>query len=120
MRVQFWTGKIFGNKRIVARKSKFLKTQERKEAVKKYTDGLSASNELPVRVKKDSITDEVGCTACFTLIISPKFKDKDIKAKQIICANLGDSRCVLAKKDGEKVVALDLSIDHKPNNEEEK
>jgi protein phosphatase 1G len=34
--------------------------------------------------------------------------------------NAGDSRAVLAKKVGDKVVAIDMSVDHKPDNFEER
>jgi len=54
---------------------------------------------------KDSITDYVhsaGCTACVALIT------KD----HIICANSGDSRCVMARGNQ----ALEMSEDHKPDN----
>jgi serine/threonine protein phosphatase PrpC len=57
---------------------------------------------------KDPITAfsmSAGCTACVCLIT------KD----QVICANSGDSRAVLAR--GDK--ALDMSEDHKPDNEGE-
>ena len=48
----------------------------------------------------------VGCTACVALVADG----------QIIVANAGDSRCVMCK--GKE--AVDLSEDHKPNNEKEK
>jgi protein phosphatase 1G len=34
--------------------------------------------------------------------------------------NAGDSRCVLAKKSGDKYNAIELSVDHKPDLPEEK
>ena len=48
----------------------------------------------------------VGCTACVALLADG----------QIIVANAGDSRCVMGK--GKE--AVDLSDDHKPNNDKEK
>ena len=39
---------------------------------------------------------------------------------EIIVANAGDSRAVLAKREGDKIVAKELSFDHKPDNPEEK
>lgn len=51
--------------------------------------------------------DSIGCTANVILFDS---------MKKIYVANAGDSRCVLAR-DGKAVA---LSIDHKPENEEEK
>mmetsp|Transcript_8897 Transcript_8897/g.6244 ORF Transcript_8897/g.6244 Transcript_8897/m.6244 type:complete len:91 (-) Transcript_8897:451-723(-) len=47
-----------------------------------------------------------GCTACVAIITDDT----------IICANSGDSRCVLAR-DG---VAIEMSEDHKPDNVGEK
>lgn len=53
----------------------------------------------------------VGCTACVVLIT------KD----HLYCANSGDSRACLAKKlENKKVNIIELSYDHKPNNEAEK
>ena len=57
---------------------------------------------------KDPITaysQSAGCTACVALFT----KDS------IICANSGDSRCVLARG----IQALEMSEDHKPDNTEE-
>lgn len=47
-----------------------------------------------------------GCTSCVAIIADGK----------IICANSGDSRCVLAR--GTK--AVEMSEDHKPDNDGEK
>ena len=47
-----------------------------------------------------------GCTACVALIAG----------NQIICANSGDSRCVLARG----ATAVNMSEDHKPDNEGER
>jgi len=43
-----------------------------------------------------------------------------ITDSEIIVANAGDSRAVLAYKDGDKIVAKELSMDHKPELPEEK
>lgn len=54
---------------------------------------------------KDPVTEysmSAGCTSCVTLIT------KD----HIICANSGDSRCVL----GRGTTAIEMSEDHKPDN----
>ena len=51
-----------------------------------------------------------GCTAC-SAIITPT---------QIIVGNSGDSRAVLGKKEGGKIVAVEMSVDHKPDLYEEK
>ena len=42
-----------------------------------------------------------------------------ITSSKIICANVGDSRCVLGKFNGEKWFSKNLSKDHKPNIPEE-
>jgi len=39
---------------------------------------------------------------------------------EIYCGNAGDSRGVLAKRVGDKIIAIDMSVDHKPDNFEEK
>jgi serine/threonine protein phosphatase PrpC len=54
---------------------------------------------------KDPITEyslSAGCTACVAIITK----------EYIICANSGDSRCVLARGN----TALEMSEDHKPDN----
>jgi serine/threonine protein phosphatase PrpC len=57
-------------------------------------------------VEEEEIYKHVGCTACIALISGDEF----------IVANTGDSRCVLCV-DG---AAVEMSVDHKPENEEEK
>ncbi|KAL8596648.1 hypothetical protein ACOMHN_032590 [Nucella lapillus] len=47
-----------------------------------------------------------GCTACVVLL----------RGQQLVVANSGDSRCVLCRG----VTALDLSVDHKPEDEKER
>ena len=56
------------------------------------------------------IASAVGCTACSALILQ----------NEIIVANSGDSRAVLAKKVNKKLVGIEMSNDHKPENKEEK
>lgn len=51
------------------------------------------------------IAHGAGCTAC-SAIITPT---------EIIVGNAGDSRAVLGKKQDGSFVAVDLSIDHKPD-----
>lgn len=51
-----------------------------------------------------------GCTACSALLTP----------EHIYVANAGDSRAVLGKKIGEKVVAIEMSEDHKPDLPSEK
>lgn len=53
-----------------------------------------------------NLAEAKGCTANVSLI----------KDGIIYCANAGDSRCVIAQKG----LAIDLSHDHKPDNETEK
>jgi serine/threonine protein phosphatase PrpC len=53
----------------------------------------------------DDIAQGTGCTACSALIT----------ATDIIVANSGDSRAVLAVKKGDKLQAVELSVDHKPD-----
>jgi serine/threonine protein phosphatase PrpC len=50
-------------------------------------------------------------TTCSSLLFSPN---------KLISINLGDSRCVLGKYDGNKWIAKSLTRDHKPNEEDEK
>lgn len=58
----------------------------------------------------DSVAHSAGCTACSAIITQT----------EIIVANSGDSRAVLAKKTGDKFLAFDMSEDHKPELPEEK
>jgi serine/threonine protein phosphatase PrpC len=75
-----------------------------KKELKQYSQAVQPGN---VRyVSEDEIYKHVGCTACIALISGDEF----------IVANTGDSRCVLCV-DGD---AVDMSVDHKPDNEEEK
>jgi len=46
-------------------------------------------------------------STCVSLIYTPS---------KLICANLGDSRCVLGKYDGKNWSSKNISYDHKPNN----
>ena len=88
----------------------FLRSPEGIPTLLKYTNAYSASKELPQKIRNNSLNEEVGCTACIVLITQDR----------IICANLGDSRCVLGYEEGEKIVAKPLSTDHKPNLPSEK
>ena len=45
-------------------------------------------------------------STCVSTLITPK---------KLICANVGDSRCILGKFNGEKWFSKNLSKDHKPN-----
>ena len=50
-------------------------------------------------------------STCVSLVFTPS---------KLICANLGDSRCVLGKYDGKNWFSKDISYDHKPDNPLEK
>ena len=65
----------------------------------------SSHDEYNPTIESD-VYKHVGCTACITMVTDG----------EIICANAGDSRCVMGKKG----TAIDLSIDHKPDNDAEK
>jgi serine/threonine protein phosphatase PrpC len=56
------------------------------------------------------ISDHSGTTVCSVFILG----------KNLYCANLGDSRAVIACLEEGKFITYNLSIDHKPDNEEEK
>ena len=59
----------------------------------------------------DSIDSAFSGSTCVSLLFTPS---------RLICINVGDSRCVLGKFDGEKWKAKNLSRDHKPNISDEK
>jgi len=58
---------------------------------------------LDDEMRSKDIGTDAGATSCVVLITESK----------IICANSGDSRAVLSKKESE---AIGLSEDHKPEN----
>ena len=77
------------------RMDEILRTPEGKDIVSNYMRYETT----------DGTPNATGCTACSAIITS----------KDIIVANTGDSRAVLAKKGADgKYKALDMSIDHKP------
>ena len=45
-------------------------------------------------------------STCVSIVYTPS---------KLICANLGDSRCIIGKYDGKKWFSKDISKDHKPN-----
>lgn len=50
-------------------------------------------------------------STCVSLIYTPK---------KVFCINLGDSRCIVGRFDGQNWTSKDLSVDHKPEIESEK
>ena len=50
-------------------------------------------------------------STCSSIIFTPS---------KLFCANVGDSRCIIGKYDGEKWFSKNLSYDHKPDNKLEK
>lgn len=87
-----------------------LKTSLVKRELQKYTtdksdEGMGGIAGFTNNQDAD-IANSVGCTACVCIIT------KD----EVICANAGDSRAVVCKKG----VAVEMSYDHKPENQEEK
>ena len=69
---------------------------------------VSAFVEIDIKIREhqeNSEVDKSGCTAVVA-VVTPKY---------IICANAGDSRCVMSADS----VAKPLSFDHKPNNDAE-
>ena len=74
--------------------------------VKKYSPTEETSSHIFGKPESDNLALYTGCTACCAIITD----------NEIICANAGDSRCVLSV-DGRAVA---MSEDHKPDNPMEK
>lgn len=85
-----------------------LKTPYGKQKLEGYRKGGSDSR--PFGGRSEDIAFAAGCTACSALITPT----------EIIVANAGDSRAVLARKNGDKVVGVEMSVDHKPELPEER
>ena len=64
---------------------------------------ISTNNQLS---EDDRIDTAFSGSTCVSLLYTPS---------RIICINVGDSRCVLGKFDGEKWISKNLSRDHKPD-----
>ena len=63
-------------------------------------------------ISKDTDIDTTfSGSTCVSLIFTPS---------KLICANVGDSRCIIGKYDNNKWFSKSLSIDHKPDNKIEK
>lgn len=92
---------------IFIKMDEMLKTPQGKKDIKKYSaSGEDSQQSLFGRPETDNISLYTGCTACVCLITDD----------EIICANAGDSRCVLSV-DGK---AIEMSEDHKPDLSTEK
>ena len=86
-----------------------LETPYGKSKLQSYKQGDSK----PSLFKRDSAEEialGTGCTACSAIITQT----------DIYVGNSGDSRAVLAKKNGDKYIAVEMSIDHKPELPEER
>jgi serine/threonine protein phosphatase PrpC len=83
-----------------------LKSPAGLKEILKYQTNSDTTSSLFGRPETDNIALYTGCTACVALITDT----------EIICANAGDSRCVLS--DNGK--AVEMSVDHKPDNAGEK
>jgi len=83
-----------------------IRTPSGIKELKKYSLKEDGGSSLFGRPDTDNLALYTGCTACCA-IITPN---------EIICANSGDSRCVLSQNGK----AVDMSIDHKPDNAPEK
>lgn len=83
-----------------------LQNPESKSPLMKLLTGVEEPTDKEERTEESFNLDSKGCTANVVLI----------KRDEIYCSNAGDSRCVLANNG----TAIDLSDDHKPENEIEK
>ena len=83
-----------------------LENPESKSPLMKLLTGAEDSKNPEERSEESFMLDSKGCTANVVLI----------KGNDVYCANAGDSRCVL----GSEGKAVNLSEDHKPDNEIER
>jgi serine/threonine protein phosphatase PrpC len=84
--------------------------------VKECTDALKAAlKKVDKEVQRISHWSFQGSTAVACWVVSEDRPDEEPK-RTVIAANVGDSRAVLSRKG----VAVDLTLDHKPNIESEK
>ena len=87
-----------------------LRTEEGKQAILNNRLGDTLEQKMKLKFMEDEenvgTAVEVGSTACTVLIAERK----------IYCANAGDSRAIMGLKDGG---CIELSHDHKPDNETE-
>ena len=92
-------------------KSAYLSILKQKMVHSSPLEALKTSvEEMSSKVLKSKIdTNFSGSTFVSVLLIE----------NVLFCANIGDSRAVLGRADGEAVFAIDLSSDHKPNRKDE-
>ena len=95
-------------KDIYLKMDEMLKTPYGKQKLEGYRK--SSSDNKAFGRQSEEIAFAAGCTACSALITP----------NEIIVANAGDSRAVLARKSGDRVVGIEMSVDHKPDLPEEK
>lgn len=95
-------------KDIYLRMDEMLKTPYGRQKLESYRKGSGDSR--PFGRQSEDIAFSAGCTACSALLTPT----------EIIVANAGDSRAVLARRNSDKVVGIEMSVDHKPELPEEK
>lgn len=95
-------------KDIYLRIDEMLKTSYGNQKLASYRKGGNEGSAFGKQNEEIAFT--AGCTAC-SAIITPT---------EVIVGNAGDSRAVFAKKVGDKVVAIEMSVDHKPELPEER
>ena len=83
-----------------------LQSAQGKKDILKYRQHEETGQSMFGRPETDDIALFTGCTACVAVITDT----------EIICANAGDSRCVLSSNGK----AIEMSIDHKPDLSTEK
>lgn len=88
-------------KELFIRIDELLRTPQGLKDIKKYSSNDDSGSSLFGRPETDNIALYTGCTACVALITET----------EIICANAGDSRCVLSNGGN----AVEMSEDHKPD-----
>lgn len=103
MKTDEFLGSTEGKKQM---KAVALQNPESKSPLMKLLSGGEEAKTPEDRSEESFMLDSKGCTANVVLI----------KDNEIFCANAGDSRCVLASEGK----AIDLSDDHKPDNEVER
>ena len=97
------------NKNIINNKIKYLSFEPLKNLSKLIINTfIQTDNEL---INNQNINTYLSGSTCVSILYT---------SRRIISINLGDSRCILGKYNGEKWMSKDLSRDHRPNKEDEK